>query len=353
MWMIYGAYGFTGTLTAELARARGLEPVLAGRDEARTRALAERLNLPWRSFSLEDPAAVRAGLEGVDAVLHTAGPFSRTSRPMVDACLATGTHYLDITGEVDVFEAIHARDDEAREAGVVLIPGVGFDVVPTDCLAAMLHTALPDATHLDLAFVGLGGGTSPGTAKTALESLIVGTGAARIDGRLRAVPFAWREREVPFPGKPRHAMSIPWGDLSTAYHSTEIPHITTFMATPPRQVRTLRRALRLRRLLGLKPVRALAERVIDWRITGPDEAARRSGRTEVWGEAWNSEGRVTGMLVTPQGYSFTADASLCAMTRVLAGAEAGARTPSAAFGADFVTGLEGVEVFPLEVGAPS
>src|SRR5690606_5088937 len=98
--------------------------------------------------------------QGVDLVLHCAGPFGETSRPMLKACLRAGAHYLDITGEIAVFEAVMARDPEIRRAGVAAIPGVGFDVVPTDGLAALLGQALPGATHLELAFAGLGGGVS-------------------------------------------------------------------------------------------------------------------------------------------------------------------------------------------------
>src|SRR4051795_5180707 len=164
-FLVYGANGYTGQLIAELARERGERPILAGRSEDKVRPLAERLGLPWRAFDLGHP-----DLHDVQLVLHCAGPFSATSRPMVDACLTARAHYLDITGEVEVFEAVLARDAEARERGVVLLPGVGFDVVPSDCLAALLHRKLPSATRLELAFATQGR-ASPGTLKTTVESL--------------------------------------------------------------------------------------------------------------------------------------------------------------------------------------
>jgi short subunit dehydrogenase-like uncharacterized protein len=145
-WMIYGANGYTGRLIARLAVQRGERPILAGRDAAAVGALAAELDLPHRAVSLHDAAGLREALSGVAVVAHCAGPFDLTAAPMVEACLATGTHYVDITGEIGVFEAVFARDDDARAAGVVLLPGAGFDVVPTDCLAAMLHAALPTAT---------------------------------------------------------------------------------------------------------------------------------------------------------------------------------------------------------------
>src|SRR6185295_4523400 len=124
-----------------------------------------------------------------------------TSKPMVKACLAAGVHYLDITGEVAVFEAIFRRDEEAKKRGIALVPGVGFDVVPTDCLAAQLHAKLPDANELWLAFAS-GGSVSPGTMKTMVEGAGWG-GAIRKDGTIVRVPHAWDVREIPFPSRPR------------------------------------------------------------------------------------------------------------------------------------------------------
>ncbi|MDR3649423.1 MAG: saccharopine dehydrogenase NADP-binding domain-containing protein, partial [Acidimicrobiales bacterium] len=230
-WMVYGAYGYTGRLVAALATERGELPVLAGRDEHRLRALGERFELEHRTVDLQDPSALRAALEGFDVVAHCAGPFSATAEPMVDACLATKTHYLDITGEIDVFEWVLARHDEARAAGVVLLPGAGFDVVPSDCLAAMLARALPDAVRLELALRATGG-VSPGTAKTAMESL--GTaGRARVGGVIGPIPADRRRREVEFADGKANAHAIAWGDVATAYHSTGIGDIVVYAALPP------------------------------------------------------------------------------------------------------------------------
>src|SRR5579884_2744275 len=214
-FLIYGANGFTGRLIAERAKERGLRPVVAGRSKAAIDEVAGRLGLPARVFDLESPGAVAEGVRGARLVLHCAGPYSKTSRPMVDACLKAGASYLDITGEVAVLEAVLGRDGEARAAGVVLMPAVGFDVVPTDCLAAKLHAELPDANKLELALSG-GMRPSPGTAKTTVEGLHLGA-LVREGGRLVTLR-APRTREVPFASGARFAMSIPWGDLVTAFH---------------------------------------------------------------------------------------------------------------------------------------
>ena len=147
--------------------------MLAGRNAPAIGALARRLHCPSRVFSLPDPAEIAASLADVRAVLHCAGPFSATAEPMLDACIDVGVHYLDITGEIGAIEAAAARHDRAVEAGVGLVPAVGFDVVPSDCLAAMLAQRLPEATHLILALTGTGT-VSPGTAKTMVEGLARG-----------------------------------------------------------------------------------------------------------------------------------------------------------------------------------
>lgn len=345
-WMIYGANGYTGKLAAELARARGLSPILAGRRRDQVEPLGKALDLPARIFSLDDGGATAAALANVDAVLHCAGPYSATARPMVDACLATQTHYLDITGEISVFEAIHRRSDEARSAGVCLIPGVGFDVIATDCLAAKLAERLPDATHLELAFFGIGS-ASQGTTKTMVEGLPEG-GCIRRDGRLVRVPSAYRTREVPFHDRPRQAVSIPWGDVSTAYYSTGIPNIMSYMVMPPAMVRTTQLAGKVGWLFASRPAQWGLKRLVELTVKGPDEQARHTSRCEVWGEVRNPTGqRVAGTLTTPNGYDLTADGAIAAVDRVLAGVAPGAATPSRAFGAEFVQSLAGVTVHEL------
>ncbi|MCB9682864.1 MAG: saccharopine dehydrogenase NADP-binding domain-containing protein [Alphaproteobacteria bacterium] len=350
-WMIYGANGYTGQLCAEEAVARGMAPVLAGRNGPALAALGARLGLPHVTFDLSDVTATARHLEGVAVVLHCAGPFSATSGPMLDACLRTGTAYLDITGELGVFEAVFARGAALAEAGVVAVPGVGFDVVPTDTMAARLGDALPDATALHLAFAGLGGGVSQGTAKTAVEGLPHG-GAARIGGRIQAVPPAWRTREVPLGDKERFVVSIPWGDVSTAFHTTGIPDITCYAAFPRSSVRWMKAGAVVGPLLALGPVQRLLKRVVEATIAGPDADQRARGISHVWGRAEAADGRwVESTLSTPEGYRFTALSSVEAVARVLGGDVApGAHTPSRAFGVDFLAGIDGVTLDPIRSG---
>lgn len=331
-WMVYGANGYTGRLIAELAVERGVRPVLAGRSLEKVEPIAAALGLEFRAFDL---AQARTHLEDVDAVVHCAGPFSQTSTAMVDACLKTRTHYLDITGEIDVFEAIGVRDVDARKAGIVLLPGAGFDVVPTDCVAAMLKNALPSATHLDLAFV-VGGGASAGTTKTSVEAAAVG-GRIRVNGDLRSVRIGHRRRTAYFRSGPREVGSIPWGDVSTAYRSTGIPNITTFTAVPG-VLGQLQQVFAP--VLQTSLVQNLAKTVAG-KVKGPDERKRANTRAEVFGEAWDAQTKVECAITTPNAYSLTADAVLRAIAKI-DGVTPGSHTPSSAFGADFVRELDGV-----------
>jgi len=238
-WMIYGANGYTGRLAARVAKDRTFTPILAGRRAEQIQPLARELGFESRIFDLADPAVVAGNLEGVTAVLHCAGPFSATSRPMLAGCLRAKTHYLDITGEIAVFEDIHSRNEEFRNAGIVVVPGVGFDVVPTDCLAAMLKRELPSATHLKLAFKSRTGKLSPGTTKTMVEGLPEG-GRVRRDGRIVKVPGAYKIEAVPFTEDlSATAVTIPWGDVSTAFYSTGIPNIEVFVGASDKQIKQM------------------------------------------------------------------------------------------------------------------
>ena len=342
-WLLYGANGYTGELAARLAAARGHRPILAGRSADGVCALSDELGLERRLFSLDEPRRIDEALAGMGLVLHCAGPFSRTSRPMADACLRTRTHYLDLTGEVEVFEALASRDVEARAAGVMLLPGVGFDVVPSDGLAVHLKGRLPGARRLALAYSGFGR-ISRGTATTAIEGL-GREGLVRRGGVLTLVPPAWKTRRIDFgEGGKRKAVTIPLGDLGAAWHSTGIPDIELYFAAPA-GLRALVVASRyLGPLLRSEPVRRFLTTRVRSGAAGPTEEERQRGRGFVWGEVEDDAGRrAESRLATPEGYTFTARAALAVVERVLAGqAPAGFQTPAKAYGPDFVLAIEGV-----------
>ncbi len=345
--MIYGATGYTGELVAREARRQGLAPMLGGRS-ARVTALAAELGLPSRVFRLDDAPAARRALDGVAVVANCAGPFAATFAPMADACLAARTHYVDVTGEIDVFLAAEARRDAARTAGIVVCPGVGFDVIPTDCVAACLVEALPDATHLALGFKGLSA-MSPGTARTSVEGARLGSRVRR-NGAIVAEPLGRRTRTIDFGTGPRLAMAIPWGDVATAYFTTGIANIEVYVPASPRTIARLRRLAWMRPLLAARPLRALAAAAAARRSRGPSPKQRETERTWVWGEARNERGDVrTARLVTSNGYRLTVDGVLMAVRALLAGASAsGYFTPSQLLGARCVERLPGCSAIAVQ-----
>jgi short subunit dehydrogenase-like uncharacterized protein len=353
-YLIYGANGYTGALIAREAVARGQRPILAGRDRDAVANLASELALEYRCFRLDDPVALDAGLRGMTAVLNCAGPFAHTCKPMADACLRTGMHYLDITGEVLVFESLAARDAEAKAADVMLMPGVGFDVVPSDCLAAHLKRRLPSATTLALAFYSTGR-LSRGSASTVAENFPHG-GLVRRDGLLTPVPAAWKMRAIDFGAGPRRAVTIPWGDLATAYRTTGIPNIEVYTVMQRRRRVAMRLSRYLGWLLGSATVQGYLQRRIRSGPPGPTDAERSRGRSYLWGEASDDQcRRVVSRLRGPDGYTLTALSAVAVVQCVLAGqSPAGFHTPAQVYGADFALTLPGVvrEDLPVQNGLP-
>jgi short subunit dehydrogenase-like uncharacterized protein len=342
MLLVYGAYGYTGELIARRALELGLRPILSGRDDVRLRALASELGLDQRTAALDDPSGLRDALRGVRCVLHCAGPFVHTATPMLDACLAARVHYLDITGEIPVFEAIAGRDQEARDAGITALPGAGFDVVPSDCLALHLKQRLPSASELRLA-IRSSGRTSHGTATTMLEHATRGCQVRRA-GKLEQLPLGSLRRDIDFGKGAVPALAIAWGDVASAWRTTGIPNIEVYWALP-RRLRPLAPLLSpLVRLTRFEPVRNLAQRRIDRAGSGPTDAERARSSCVLWGEVVDPAGqRAAARLHTPDGYTLTAHAALHIAQKVLGGkTPTGFQTPASAFGKDLALELAGV-----------
>jgi short subunit dehydrogenase-like uncharacterized protein len=347
-WMIYGANGYTGRVVLEHARSRGLRPVVAGRREEVVRPLAELHDLPVRTFHLDQPLEAPRALDGIGTLLLAAGPFSKTSAPTIDACLRARTNYVDITGEAAVIEAAASRGAEAKQAGIVILAGAGFDVVPSDCLAAALHRALPSATRLALA-IDVVGSPGPGSIKTAVEGAAMG-GLVRRHGALMPAPTASRMRRIPFSRGERWAMTIPWGDLSSAFFSTGIPDIEVYLATPWPVIRMLRWCRPLMGALRNRRLRGALDAAIDRWVKGATAAGRAAGRSSIWGRAEDDDGRsVEGTVESVETTTLTAHTAVDIAVRIHAGeVTPGFATPAMAFGPEYIVGMAGTR---MEVGA--
>ncbi len=336
-FLLYGSYGYTGQLILDLAVQSGLKPLLAGRDEVRLKAQAEKYGLEYRAFDLSNSSAIDMALREVEAVLHCAGPFVLTFRQMAEACLRTRRHYVDISGEIEGFEALAALDEEAKSAGIMLLPGAGFDVVPTDCLAAHLKRRMPSATQLRLYIRTVGAGVSRGTARSGIENMHRG-GRIRRDGKIIDVPPVWKTRSTDFGRGPVPTVSIGWGDVSTAYHSTGIPNVETYMAFPRPMVNALYLTRWFGPLMYSRPMKNLLQSMLNIAPPGPDVQARQRGLALIIGEVSDPSGQVVrSRLQTGEAYSFTAQSAVEVMKRILGlDLKVGFQTPSQAYGADFV-----------------
>lgn len=347
-FLLYGANGYTGKLIIGLASQYGLQPILAGRREEAIRSLAEQFNFPFRIFDLKDKQQLVKALETVPVVVHAAGPFRHTAKQMIEACLQTKTHYLDITGEIAVFEMAKKYDAAAKETSIMIMPGAGFDVVPTDCLALFLKEKLPDANQLKLAFATVGGGLSHGTATTMAEGLGEG-GAVRENGNIVRKPLGHKGMWVDFsiePGggvKKLFVMTIPWGDVSTAYHTTGIPNIETYTGISPKTYKLLKFQFLFNWLMRTSFVRKFIKKQINQRPAGPSDELRSKSKSLIWGEVQNAKGeKASARMITPDGYTLTAHSSLIITRKILSGIfSPGYQTPASVYGADLVLEVPG------------
>lgn len=340
--MIYGAYGYSGELMAREAVKQGIKPIIAGRTAEKLMPLAHELGLEYKVFTVQEAAP---HLHGISVLLNCAGPFSATTEALVKACLVQHVHYLDITGEIEVFRKCYALDDEARRQNILVIPGVGTDIVPTDCLAAMLKEKLPAATAIDLAF-SFGTQPSIGTLKTFIENLGKG-GLIRENNRLKTVPNAFRIRKIPFQNRPQWAATIPWGDVFTAGISTRVPNGMVYMAMSKTSIYMARLTNPLKGIINSRFGQDLTKGLLDLFIKkGPDQHARENQRGQFWGEARAQHGdRVAMTMSTPNVYSLTVIAGIKIARYCLGNHEQnGYQTPSLLVGSDFINSIPGIDI---------
>jgi len=340
--VIYGSYGYTGKLIVTLCKQKGLQIILAGRNSDALAAQSRELGYPFEVVDCNDREGLRKLLGPAVLVIHCGGPFKHTAMNMAEACLATKTHYTDITGEYQVFDDLAGLDNQARETGIMIMPGTGFDVVPSDCLAAHLKSRLPSATHLQLAFASTSPGMSRGTKKTSVEGLGDG-GLIRHNGKLTPVPLGNDVQTIDFGAFRMKALCIPWGDISTAWRSTKIPNIQVYMGATDSMIRNARLSNYLGWLLKMGWVQRYIKKQIDRRAPGPSERKREEGKSFLWGKVYNDAGdeRIS-RLATLNGYALTADTAVRIAQKIIAGNfKTGYQTPSMTYGPDLILEVPG------------
>jgi short subunit dehydrogenase-like uncharacterized protein len=343
--LIYGSYGYTGKLITQCAVDKGLKPILAGRNEEKLKIQSEKFHLPYLVFNLSETEKLKEALQKVKIVIHVAGPYSHTAEIMLNACLETKTDYIDITGEIEVFEWMASQNERIEKAGIIAISGAGFDVVPSDCLASHLKEKMPDATHLQLAFKGVGE-LSRGTALTMIENIDRG-GMVRENGKLKPVRSAYKTKKLKLGSRETQTVSIPWGDVSTAYHSTGIPNIIVYTAVDMATLLFIKSTNIIGGLLSISPIQNFLKSQIEQKIVGPNEKTNQNAKSHLLGKVKNAKGEsLEARLETPEAYWLTGQTAVASAKNLLeTNLKAGFYTPSSAFGADFIMEFKGVKRF--------
>jgi short subunit dehydrogenase-like uncharacterized protein len=347
--ILYGSYGYTGRLIAQECKAKGLEVILAGRNQQALQLQSSETGYPYQVVEIADIMGLQQLLRQGSLIIHCGGPFQFTAHAVVNACLETKTHYTDITGEHQVFEMLAGYDAQARDAGIMIMPGTGFDVVPSDCLALHLKSRLPSATHLQLAFSMSKGGMSRGTSRTMTEGLGEGS-MIRKDGRLTSVALGKKILEIDFGSFKSKALNIPWGDISTAWRSTGISNIEVYMAANDKLIRSAKLSPYVNWLLRQRWVKNLMQRKIDRRPDGPTDERRSSGKSFLWGKVWDTSGKTcVSTMETVSGYTLTVQTSTMIAQKILNGNfNTGYQTPAMAYGADLILELKETRRIDLE-----
>lgn len=343
--IIYGAYGYTGQLITELAVEKSMDIVIAGRSDQKISALANRFGLDYVVADTSNLSVLDSIAEQSTLFINCAGPFSETIDPILKYCIEKQLHYIDITGEIEVFEKAKRYDEAARQKGIMVMPGAGFDVVPSDCLAKYLSEKIDSPTHLELAFKGVGG-PSKGTSMTMIKGMHKG-GAIRENGKIKSVPAGFEVKKFDFDRPGLTAATIPWGDVSTAFHSTGIPNIKVFMAMSPKMIKNLKFSNYIKPILSWSFVQDIMASQV--KEGGPSEDVRMKSSSYLVGEVRNAKGEVhAAKIKTIEAYTLTAETTIIIAQRILAGdVKVGYQTPSSVYGYQLILEVEGTELKDL------
>ncbi len=335
--LVYGANGYSAGLIIEELLKRNIKPVLAGRNEKAVKQVSQRLNLPYKIFDLSEIESVVQNIKEFHTVLNCAGPFKYTAKQLIEACLEAEANYLDITGEIPVLQTAFENDDAAKKSGIVILPSVGFDIIPTDCLAKRLSEKMPDAKHLMLGLLNKKGKISRGTWLTTIEFLGA-TGRIRREGKLiesqiGEYKISVKRNDFDFSG-----ISIPWGDVFSSFCSTGIPNVEVYLGVPKFLYNAVWLVPVIQRIISLKILKNVISGFIKNNFTGPNKNQRDSTVTYIWGRVKNEKGETYDEAYkVMEGYNLTAVGAAESVIRVLHGEVGpGTKTPSLAFGSNFM-----------------
>lgn len=333
--LLYGATGYTGRIIAQHL-AGAIELVLAGRNAERLAQLGDELGLPWRAFDLSNPASMAAGLKGCAVVLNAAGPYADTAMPLAQACIGSGTHYLDVGGEWPMFEALMGESEKARRAGVMLMPGLGLTIAASDCLLKRAVEQWPDTVRLCLG-ISRAHAMSRGSAATAAR-LFEKQVMVRRKGKLDGVPLGSLTRSFDFGEGLRETTAMSWADVVTGEQTTGVGDIEVYSELPWWQRAGWRASGVYASLTGAGLWRAAGGAMSKAWPEDPGAKVREEGRYVMVVEALDRWRRPRQLrLHTRDGYGTTVLVAAEALRRVLGGeVRPGFHTPGTLFGSAFI-----------------
>jgi saccharopine dehydrogenase (NAD+, L-lysine-forming) len=339
--LIYGATGYTGRLIAERLVHSRCHTVIAGRTPHRVQTLSAALGIAGRTIAIEEAEALDQALDDVDVLINAASPFALTAPALIESCLRTKTHYLDITGELPVFQNAFLHDEAARGRGIMILPGAGFGVVASDCLAVHVAALVPNAKYLRIAVLRPGS-FSRGTFRSAL-GVANSPVSIRRNGRLTLLPVGRLQRAFDFGDGERESVAVSWADVFTAYHSTGIRNIEAYFEAGLAARALYQLGAGVAGAMQIKPVKALIDAAAGVWPDGPSETRRQSEKCVIVAEAEDSWRQIrSARLETADGYSFTAQAAAAIAKRIVRGDfVSGFQTPARVYGADLALQFKG------------
>lgn len=335
--MIYGANGYSAQLIIEECLTKNIKPILAGRNVKSVQQLAQKYNCDFRTFDLSDDKVVDSAIEDVHTLINCAGPFKFTAKELIEACLRTKTNYLDITGEIPVLHLAFSKLKDAIRNKIIILPSVGFDIIPTDCLAKRMSELMPDAKYLKLGLINNRGKISRGTLLTTLEFL-AGKGMIRRDNKLIESGIGELTVNVKLKDFSFKGISIPWGDVYSTIYSTKISNAEVYLAVSDLLYYFRNFAVFFLKILKIKFIKKLISAFIKKNITGPSKQERDSAKTFIWCRVENTKGEMKEEVYqVMEGYNLTAKGAVeCALRVMRNNLKPGVYTPALAFGSDFL-----------------
>ena len=305
--LLFGATGYTGSLTARALQQRGADFALAGRNAAKLEKLADETNASQvHVVEVGDVEGLVRALDGGRVLVTCVGPFMHLGDTAVEAALRAGTHYIDSTGEGPFVRGLIAKDPRAREAGIAMAPAMGFDEVPAD-VTASLATAGLDHPELVLTYAFPSHG-SRGTIRTSLD-IAISEGQWVRDGKPVPILAGHETRWAPMPSPlgPRRSVAFPFAEGYLAPLHLELSAMKLFLTSQRAQEAAMRFGRPLLRVLMQTPARAAVEMVLKRLPDGPQEDQRSGDKWTILGEARaGSEWRNVALMGTDP-YGMTAE----------------------------------------------